>query len=445
MIHLLFLFLFLPFCSQAQIIVTVAGNGESGYTGDGGSATNGRLDSPHGVLIDNVGNLIICDVSNRCIRKVYPPYNGIISTIVGDGTGLSGFAGDGLPATVARISGVLDVAIDKKGNLYLADADNNRLRMVDTNGIIHTIAGTGTAGYNGDGIPATSAQLNQPITVAIDHIGNIYVGDRHNYRIRKIDTFGIIHTVLGTGTSGFSPDGSHADTVTLDNPYCIRIDHHNNLFFTDNIRLRKMHPSGIISTVVGTGVSGFSGDGGLATASKVKGVAHFYIDTAGSIYLSDVNNRRVRKVNPEGVINTIAGSGTYISLGDGGNPLLAWFVLPNGVTVAPNGDIFVSHQGGGRVRMISNYITGIENTDVNNADVIQLYPNPTKEQCTILVNTATIQPVKIIITDITGKVVDNLIATTRQPITIATCWQPGIYTVSATAATEQHTTTIVIQ
>jgi hypothetical protein len=125
--------------------------------------------------------------------------------------------------------------------------------------------------------------------------------------------------------------------------------------------------------------------------------------------------------------------------------LLAWFVLPNGVTVAPTGDIFISDQGGGRVRMISNYITGIENTKVNNTDFIQLYPNPTKEQCSIMVNTATIQSVKIMITDITGKVVDNHLATTRQPFTIATCWQPGIYTVSATTATEQHTTTIVIQ
>ena len=442
---ILFLLLFLPFCSQAQIIVTVAGNGESGYTGDGGPATNARLDSPHGVLIDNEGNLIICDVSNRCIRKVSPPYNGIISTIVGDGTGLSGFAGDGLPATVARISGVLDVAIDKKGNLYLADADNNRLRMVDTNGIIHTIAGTGTAGYNGDGIPATSAQLNQPITVAIDHIGNIYIGDRHNYRIRKIDTFGIIHTVLGTGTLGFSPDGSHADTVSLNNIVCIRTDMHNNLYFTDNIRLRKMNPSGIISTVVGTGVSGFSGDGGMATSAQVKNLAQFHVDTSGSIYVADVNNRRIRKVNPEGVINTIAGSGTYISLGDGGNPLLAWFVLPNGVTVAPNGDIFISDQGGARVRMISNHITGIELTEVSDTDVIQLYPNPTKENCTILVNTDATKSVNIIITYIAGREVHRCIGVTRQPITLATCWQPGIYTISATTATEQHTTTIVVQ
>jgi hypothetical protein len=193
--NLLFLLLFLPFCSQAQIIVTVAGNGESGYTGDGGPATNARLDSPHGVLIDNDGNLLICDDANACIRKVSPAFNGIITTIVGDGMGLAGFAGDGFSATTARINGVFDIATDKKGNLYLADAGNSRVRVVGTDGIIRTIAGTGTPGYNGDGIPATSAHLYAPVSIAIDDTGNIYIAEMQNYRIRKIDTLGIIHTV----------------------------------------------------------------------------------------------------------------------------------------------------------------------------------------------------------------------------------------------------------
>ncbi len=439
--NLLFLLLFLPFCSQAQVIITVAGGGPVGHTGDGGPATNAFLQYPHGIILDNDGNMLIAN--STTVRKVSPPYNGTISTIAG--SDIPGYSGDGGLAIYAQFNGTYDVAVDKTGNIYLADVGNNRIRKITTDGIIHTIAGTGTAGYNGDGIPATAAQLNAPYSVTVDDTGNLYIGDAYNFRIRKIDTFGIIHTLIGTGTSGFSPDGSSGDTSFINAPACIRYHKDQHLYFTDNNRIRRLAPSGIISTVAGNGGGGYDGDGGLATAAQLcvspTGIA---FDTAGCIYISASDKSRVRKVNQEGVINTIAGTGGSGYYGDGGNPLLAFLRLPNGIAVAANGDVFISDRGNRRIRMISNHIVGIPEV-VNNSNDIIVYPNPAKEQCTILVNGTTAQQVTVMITDVAGREVHRCIATTRQPITIATCWQPGIYTISASTATQQHTATIVVQ
>ncbi len=217
----------LPLYTHAQIIITVAGGGTS--FGDGGAATAAVLNSPYGVTLDKTGNLYICDNANRRVRKVSPAYSGIITTIAGNGT--AGYSGDGFEAIYAEINGVLDVAVDQKGNVYLADASNNRVRKVSTAGIITTYAGTGAAGYNGDGIAATTAMLDMPIGIAVDDTGNVYIADKDNYRIRKIDTFGIITTVAGAGVSGFSPDETIATTASLDNLLCLRTDKNGKLFF----------------------------------------------------------------------------------------------------------------------------------------------------------------------------------------------------------------------
>jgi len=439
--NILFLLLFLPLFTCAQVIITVAGNGEEGHTGDGGSATNARLKHPHGITIDNDGNLLIaCSAS---IRKISPPYNGIITTVAGHGT--PDYSGDGGLAIHAQLNGIYDIAVDQAGNIYIADGGNNRIRKITTDGIIHTIAGTGTAGYNGDGIPATAAQLNAPYSVTVDDTSNVYIGDAYNFRIRKIDTFGTIHTLIGTGASGFSPDGSSADTSFINAPACIRYHKDRFLYFTDNNRIRRLAPSGIITTVAGNGGGGYDGDGGLATAAQLcispLGIA---FDTAGGVYITASDKERARKVNLEGVISTIAGTGIAGFYGDGGNPLLAYFWLPAGIAVADNGDIFINDKNGNRVRMISNHIVGIPEV-VNYSNDIIVYPNPTHDYCTILVNSTTTTPLTITITDVTGKPVHHCTGSTRQPITIATCWSPGIYTVAANTATEQHTTTIVIQ
>jgi len=439
--NLFFLLLFLPLFSSAQVIITVAGGGPEGHTGDGGPATNAFLESPYGIILDNDGNLLIA--ANNTVRKVSPPYNGIITTIAG--SGISGYSGDGGLAIYAQLFGTYDVAVDKSDNIYLADVVNNRIRKITTDGIIQTIAGTGTAGYNGDGIPATAAQLNAPYTVTVDDTGNVYIGDVYNFRIRKIDTSGIIQTLIGTGTSGFSPDGSIGDTSSINFPLSIRYHKDHFLYFTDNFRIRKYAPTGIISTVAGNGGGGYDGDGGLATAAQLgDGIAGIAFDTAGCMYITSSDKNRVRKVNLEGVISTIAGGGGSTHLGDGGDPLLAYLSLPTGIAVAANGDVFISDRGSARVRMISNHIVGIPEV-VNNSNDIIVYPNPTHDYCTILVNSNTTAPLTITITDVTGKTVHRCTGSTRQPISIATCWPPGMYTVTATTATEQHTATIVIQ
>ena len=268
--NLIVILLFLPLFTTAQVIVTCAGTGTQDYTGDGHPANGAELYSPYGVILDDSGNLYVCDVNNACIRKVTNPANvgvGIITTIAGNGT--AGYSGDHGLGVYAQLDAVYDVAIDRHGNVYIPTG--NVIRKVTPLDTITTIAGTGTAGYNGDSIPAVMALLNSPIGITLDSIGNIYFTDAYNYRIRKIDTAGIITTIAGTGTLGFSPDGSRADTAKLDNPSGIRIDKRGNLFFSDGERIRKMDTAGIITTIAGNGIVGFTGDSGLAINVEIGG------------------------------------------------------------------------------------------------------------------------------------------------------------------------------
>ena len=269
--NLIIILLLLPLLTNAQVIVTCAGTGTLGYTGDGHPAVDAELYYPHGVVLDDSGNLYICDEENSCIRKVSNPANlgvGIITTIAGNGT--LGYSGDHGLGIYAQITGV-DVAVDHHQNVYIADVDNNRIRKVSFADTITTIAGTGIAGYNGDTIFADTAQLNSPTGITMDSIGNIYFTDVYNYRIRKIDTAGIITTIAGTGILGFSPDGSHADTAKFDALYSIRMDKQGNLLFADNNRIRKIDSAGMITTIAGNGIIGYSGDSGLATAAEISG------------------------------------------------------------------------------------------------------------------------------------------------------------------------------
>jgi hypothetical protein len=369
---LLFLVFLFPLLAQAQIILTVAGTGAAGFEGDGGPATTAVLQTPYAVVLDRNGNLYVNDDGNSRIRKISPAYNGTIVTVAGNGT--AGYSGDGFEAVYAQLGGVGDIAVDWKGNLYLADANNNRIRKVSSTGIITTYAGTGAAGYNGDGIPATTARLNMPTGVATDDTGNVYVADRNNYRIRKIDTFGIITTVAGNGTAGFSPDGAKADTAALNIIGYPRIDKEGNLFLLDNIRIRKIDFSGIIHTIAGNGLGGYSGDGGVATDAKIV-VAALSIDTFGNCYFADSYTARIRKIDTDGIITTVAGTGLSGYSGDWGNPLLAKLALPQGVAVAPNGEIFIGDVANNRVRMITTHVSAVP--DVVAAERgICIYPNP---------------------------------------------------------------------
>jgi sugar lactone lactonase YvrE len=275
------------------VITTVAGIGtSSGSSGDGGPATSAQIGQPSGTAVDSAGNLFITD-SDR-IRKV--TIDKIIHTVAGNGS--SGSSGDGGPATSARLYGPYGIAVDSAGNLFIADTYNNRIRKVTTGGIISTVAGNGSSGFSGDGGPATSAQLNIPWNVAVDSAGNLFIADRDNHRIRKVTPDGIIRTAAGIGTAGFSGDGGPASSAQLDSPLGAAADSAGNLFIADtfNSCIRKVTPDGIISTVAGNGSSGFSGDGGPATSANLSWPSGIAVDSAGNLLIVDTNNHRIRKV-----------------------------------------------------------------------------------------------------------------------------------------------------
>ncbi|HLK66507.1 MAG TPA: IPT/TIG domain-containing protein [Bryobacteraceae bacterium] len=325
------------------IITIVAGNGTSGALGDGSAPTKASLNYPNGIAIDSSGAYYIADFYRGRIRKVA---GGVMVTEAGNGQG--SFGGDSNPATSALLNSPSGIAFDHNGNLYIADALNNRVRKV-SGGIITTVAGNGNAGFSGDGGPATQAMLNSPFNVAVDNAGNLFITDTFNYRIRKV-TNGVITTVVGNGTAGFSGDGGQATAAMLNIPSGITVDSAGNLYFADNNRVRKVS-QGIISTVAGNGSAGFAGDGQSAVNASLDGPVDVAVDSAGNIYFADYYNYRVRKVSG-GIITTVAGNGKDTTGGDGGSATAASFA-PNAITVNAAGDLFIADIVKDTIRKVS--------------------------------------------------------------------------------------------
>ena len=335
-----------------SIITTVAGNGSSSFSGDGGPATNAALNTPTGVAADFRGNLYITDYGNNRIRKV--DTNGVIMTVVGNGT--RGFSGDGGAATNATIAVYLPngLALDANGNLFIADENNQRIRIVNTNGIITTVAGNGSTSYSGDGGLATSASLNYPLGVAVDAVGNLFIVDELNQRIRKVNTNGIITTIAGNGSSSFSGDGGSATNAALSDPTSVALDSTGNLFIAVelNQRIRKINSSGIITTVAGNGTSSFSGDGGNATNAALNYPFGVAVDAIGNFFIADISNQRVRMVTTNGIISTAAGNGSNIFSGDGGVAFNAG-ISARGVAVDAVGNLFIVDTLNNRIRKVT--------------------------------------------------------------------------------------------
>ncbi len=426
--------------TSAQIISTVAGNGTYGFSGDGGSATAAMLAHPEGVAIDSDGNLYICD--NKCVRKVSPASGGTITTFAGVGTS-AGYSGDGGPAYFARVNGVHDVAVDKFGNVFLADAGNNRVRKVTLDGVINTIAGTGVPGYNGDGIAATAAQLNSPYGVVVDDTGNIYIADCYNYRIRKVDTSGIISTIVGTGISGYNGDGGMANAAQIHHPLSLDIDGLGNLVFTDSGRIRKIDLSGTISTIAGNGIPGYSGDGGSATAAQISPVA-VAIDDLGNLFCAEFSANRIRKVSSDGTINTIAGTGFQNYNGDGVPPIFANLWWPSGVALNFFGDIFVGDAGNCRIRVIKDSTDGVGITRTETAE-IRMFPNPSNGKCRIMVVGIEGRHVQLEVSNMNGIEVLRQKIPVNKEITISTPWPPGCYIVIADVDGQQITSKLTVR
>jgi len=339
-----------PTNASGRIINTVAGNGTAGFSGDGEAATAAALgNNPWSVAADTAGNLYVVDTGNHRIRKV--DMNGVITTVAGNG--IAGFGGDGGPATAANLDGPFGAAVDGAGNLYIADTNNNRIRKVDTKGVISTIAGSDTFGFDGDGGPATSAVLYAPESVALDAVGNLYIADWGNNRVRLVSAEGVIRTVAGDGGSWYNGDGGPATEAHL-SVRCVAVDSKGTLYIADeqNSRVRKVDSDGIISTVAGNGQYGFSGDGGSATRATLYSPYAVAVGKSGSIFIADFNNNRVRIVTPDGAIDTAAGNGLGGFSGDGGPATAAELSGITGVAVDAAENIYVP-DGTHRIREVS--------------------------------------------------------------------------------------------
>ena len=334
LISIVFLFC-LQSKGQAYNISTIAGDGY----GDGQPAISQSSYRPCYVVTDAMGNIYISDENQGMIRKIST--NGILTTVAGNG--VIGFSGDGGAATAAELSYPEGIAVDDSGNIYIADVDNERIRKVSTNGIISTFAGKGSATVSGDGGPAVSAGLFNPNDVAVDHFGNVYISEGDSFRIRKVNTKGIISTYAGTTVRGYYGDGGLADMAEIGEPMAIVLDKSGDLYISDYgySVIRKVDSNGIISTFAGDGNPGFGGDGGPATAAKLLNQYELSVDASGNVYIADLNNYRIRQVNSSGIITTIAGNGTSIYAGDG-SVATATGMQPNGVAVDYSGNVFIT-------------------------------------------------------------------------------------------------------
>jgi uncharacterized protein (TIGR03437 family) len=333
--------------AKTGIVTVVAGSGTPGYSGDNGLATGAQLNQPHGVTIDSSGSLYIADTGNQVIRKIT---SGVITTVAGNNT--AGFSGDGGPAVNAQLFLPQGVAVDPSGNLYIADTNNNRVRIV-TGAVIATFAGGGQS--LGDNGPARSAQLIQPKGVATDSSANVYIADTDEGRIRKVSN-GTITTVAGSGSAGFAGDGGAATNANIFFPQGIAVDSAGTLYIADtnNNRIRKVS-SGTITTIGGTGTAGFGGDSGQATSAAVNLPVGVAVDASGNVYIADTNNNRIRRI-ATGVMTTVAGSGTTGFSGDGGPAANAQLNQPFGVAVDSSGNVYIADTGNNRIRLVSGGI-----------------------------------------------------------------------------------------
>jgi sugar lactone lactonase YvrE len=340
------------------LVSTIAGNeGSVTFSGDGDLATGARLNRPKRLAVDRSGNLFIADNENQRIRKV-DAASGVITTIAGKGVYEE--PRDNGPATTMFIAKPMGVAVDASGNVYFAETDNSFVRKIDmTTGIMTRVAGT-SFGFSGDGSPAIHAQLAFPSSVALDRDGNIYIADEYNFRVRKIAVgTGIITTIAGNGDFIASGDGGPATAAGV-LAAAVTVDGAGNVYISDgSTSIRRVAAgSGIISTVVGSDRNEFSGDGGPASEAKLNYPSDLAVDSLGNLYIADTDNQRIRKVDAgSGIITTVAGSGKQGFLGDGGDATAAALGMPSGVALDASGNLFIADDANGRVRKVPKCVT----------------------------------------------------------------------------------------
>jgi sugar lactone lactonase YvrE len=385
-----------------SIITTVAGTNSGGNSGDGGPAIHANLSQPWAVAWDGLGNLFLADSANNRVRKV--DTNGIITTVAGNGTPI--FAGDVGPATNACLNYPIGLALDAADNLYIADLGNHRMRKVASNGVITTVAGNGSAAYSGDGGAATNAGLPDGGGLASDVLGNLYIADPSCCRIRKVGTNGIISTVAGNGSAAFTGDGGLAVNAGLVAPSAVALDASGDLFIADALsqRIREVDANGVISTVAGNGMSGYSGDGGAATRASLEYPYGLSFDASGNLYIADMHNNRIRKVNANGIITTVAGNGfdapfAGMFSGDGGAATNASLYYPGGVAVNSSGNLYIADTYNYRIREVNfagNPSLAITNASGSNAGSYTVVVTSPYGSVTSAVATVTVEAAPVI-------------------------------------------------
>lgn len=360
--------------SIGQIITTVAGNGIEGYSGDGGPATKASLSEIRDVVVGPDGSIYIADTfNNHRIRHV--GLDGIIRTIAGNGK--AGYSGDGGPAIQAQLNHPWGIAFGLDGSIYIADALNHRIRCVSLDGIITTVAGTGIRGYSGDNGPAIKAKLNHPDGVVVGSDGSLYIADLDNHRIRKVGSDGMITTVAGTGIAGYSGDGGEATEAQLLRPWRVGVGLDGSIYISDgyNYRIRRIGPDGIITTVAGNGNKGFSGDDGLANEAQLADPGGFTLWSDGSLYIADWGNHRIRRVSPDGIITTFIGDGIAGFSGEGESISKARVYYPAQVFAAPDGSLYIADSHNYRIRRVTPSMPGfsVGNITIASDDRSEVY------------------------------------------------------------------------
>ncbi len=422
--------------THGQTISTVAGTGTLGHSGDNGPATAAEIAYPTRVAVDTNGNLYFGDVYNQRICRV-DVVTKIITTIAGTGT--AGFSGDNGPATAAEINGTQGLAMDRAGNLFMADVYNNRIRKIDPAGIITTVAGGGSGGlFSGDGGQATAAGLFQPFGVAVDNAGDIYIGDLANYRVRKVNAAGIISTIAGNGTAASTGNGGPATAAEVNAPVDVCVDKNGNVYIAElgSGFVRKINTSGQISAFAGTGIAGFSGDGGPATAAAFNNLAGLASDKMGNIFIMDAENSRLRIVDPTGIVNTYAGNGADGYNGDGIPATDASLAVPNGVVVDKWGNVYIADNNNYRVREITSpdsfYVDTTSTTFTSvlafaPGPVVYVFPNPVYDELNVQITSAFEEPALVMLVNTAGETVKTVSTTTNKSLKIGADVAPGFY------------------
>jgi uncharacterized protein (TIGR03437 family) len=331
-------------------IQTIAGDAFAHAVGDGGAASAAILNQPSAVALDGAGNLYIADTGTQRLRQVQP--NGTIGTLAG--AGLAGDGGDGGPASAAVLNTPMGVAVDPSGNVAIADSYNHRIRQVGPDRRIVTLVGTGTSGAGEDGMPPLQTQLRGPRGVCFDRSGTLFIADTANHRVLRYAANTLVETAAGNGAPGGSGDGGQARYAQLNQPNACALDSAGDIFIADTLsnRIRKVTPDGIISTVAGTGDAGYSGDGGPSTAARIQQPRGVAVDDDGDIFIADSGNHRIRKVLPDGSIQTIAGQGPAGYSGDGGPAADALLNNPGGLVLDGAGDLYFADTGNQRIRRL---------------------------------------------------------------------------------------------